>query len=123
MFLLCITCLENGVQQVERKIFLVAVDLNHSQYELVDSKRALLNLIDSLVLKINEGKEKQLSKKTISLELHKLGFWARRPNKKPLLSKRNLIKRLAFQKLYNNWGSNNWKNNIFRRVEVPIILL
>ena len=61
----------------------------------------------------NEGKEKQLSKKTISRELNKLGFWARRPNKKPLVSNRKRIKRISFQKLYKKWGSNNWKNIIF----------
>lgn len=45
---------------------------------------------------VDESKEMLVSSKTISRNLHSLGFMARRPCKKPLISKLNKYKRLAF---------------------------
>ena len=61
----------------------------------------------------NEGEEKQLSIKTISRQMHRLGFWERRPSRKPLVSQRNRMKRLAFFHSHRNWGLDEWKNIIF----------
>ena len=40
---------------------------------------------------------------------HKMGFWARRPCKKPLISQVNKRKRLGFYHRHKNWAVNNGK--------------
>ena len=61
----------------------------------------------------NEGKSDGVSSKTVARNLHKLGYWARRPCRKPLVSTRNKKKRLAYFHLHKHWQIHNWKNIIF----------
>ena len=44
---------------------------------------------------INEGKQDTISTNTISRSMHELGYWAKRPCRKPVISDRYTKKRLA----------------------------
>ena len=61
----------------------------------------------------NEGKSYIVSPKTVSRKLHDLGYWARRPCRKPLISQRNKKKGLTNYHLHKHWGLNKLKNIIF----------
>ena len=61
----------------------------------------------------NAGKNVPVSEKTVSRNLHKLGFYARRACRKPLISTRNKIKRLEYYNIHKSWGVAEWKNIIF----------
>ena len=67
----------------------------------------------NLTNQYNDGKVCQLSQKTISRNLHRLGFYARRPCKKPWISKANQRKRLEVFIRHKFWGLSNWKRIIF----------
>ena len=61
----------------------------------------------------NDAKYQRVSSKTVSRALHKMGFWARRPCKKPLVSRTNKKKRLAFFHKHKTWGIKQWKNVVY----------
>ena len=61
----------------------------------------------------NHAKDQNVSSKTVSRTLHKMGFWARRPCKKPLISQVNKRKRLGFYHEHKNWAVKQWKNIVF----------
>ena len=61
----------------------------------------------------NVGKEVTLSQKTVGRNIHSLGFHARRACKKPLISSKNRLKRLAYHKRLKLWSVNDWKDVIF----------
>ena len=69
----------------------------------------------SLTELYNEGKQRQqkVSAKTVSRNLHHLGFRSRRAAKKPLVSKANRKKRLAFYHHHKGWNLNKWSDVLF----------
>ena len=75
------------------------------------NKRNTLRGINELY---NHAKDQNISSKTVSRTLHQMGFWARRPCKKPLVSKANKRKRLDFYHRHKNWGVNNGRMSSFR---------
>ena len=52
--------------------------------------------LESLTNLFNSGKDDQVSSKTVARTLHSLGFRARKACRKPMISKKNLKKRLEF---------------------------
>ena len=76
-------------------------------------KRNRTSNLRCLTRLFNKGKPKNVSGKTISRNLHAMGFWARRACKKPLVSTANQKKRLAFYNKCKSWGPSDWKNVIF----------
>ena len=61
----------------------------------------------------NVSKEVTVSQKTVGRNIHSLGFHARRACKKPLISSKNRLKRLAYHKRHKLWSVNDWKDVIF----------
>jgi transposase len=59
---------------------------------------------------------------TISKELHKAGLNARRPRKKPLISRKNVAERLCWAQIYQGLPAEDW-NNIIWSDEAPFNLL
>ena len=79
------------------------------------AKKNRKSSLRSLTELYNEGKQKQqkVSSKTLSRNLHQLGFWSRRAAKKPLVSKANRKKRLAFYHYHKGWNLNKWSDVLF----------
>ena len=61
----------------------------------------------------NLSRDLPVSQKTVSRNIHNLGFHARRACKKPLISPKNRIKRLGYYKRHRLWTVNDWKNVVF----------
>ena len=55
----------------------------------------------------------QVSTRTVRRRLFTSGLKARKPAKKPLLSKKNIRDRIAFCKKYKGWTSDDWENVFF----------
>lgn len=49
-----------------------------------------------------------VSRSTVSKRLHELGLFARRPRKKPLISRKNKIARLDLANKHANWSQEQW---------------
>ena len=50
---------------------------------------------------------------TVRRRLHDIGFSSRIPARKPFISEKNRLKRLAFFHKYKNWGADEWHNVIW----------
>ena len=50
---------------------------------------------------------------TVRGRLHDIGFSSRIPARKPFISEKNRLKRLAFFHKYKNWGADEWHNVIW----------
>ena len=53
------------------------------------------------------------SSKTLSRNLHKMGFWARRACRKPLISNKNRKERLDFYRSHKDWDIDKWSIILF----------
>ena len=74
-------------------------------------KRNRTSTLKSITKLFNTGKVDDVSQKTVSRNLHKLGFYARKACRKPMISSTNRKKRLAFYNTYKNWSTNEWRTS------------
>ena len=56
----------------------------------------------------SEQETQKLSPITIRRRLHEFGFRGYKARKKPLLSRRNIERRLKFAKNHKNWTAEDW---------------
>lgn len=62
---------------------------------------------------IFNGKEAKVSVRTIRRRLNDANLFGRVIQTKPLVSKKNRLRRLAFSKEHRQWTINQWKNVLF----------
>lgn len=63
--------------------------------------------------KVKDSNSINVSRKTVSRRLQEVGLFARRPVKKPLISKKNKISRLHFANKHATWSYDNWSKVFF----------
>ena len=71
-----------------------------------------MSTLKRITSEFNEGNT-VVSQTTVRRRLKELGYQARMPSRKPLISEANRRKRLAFYNLYKSWTLIDWKKVIW----------
>ncbi|GFW50485.1 HTH_Tnp_Tc3_2 domain-containing protein [Trichonephila clavipes] len=68
-----------------------------------------VNYKGQLVLTLNDGASRTVSKRTVELSLHRMGFGSHRPTRVPLLNAQHQAAHLAWARELRDWSVEDWK--------------
>jgi hypothetical protein len=110
----------NSLPRSGRPIFLNESDRRYLKLCAVRDRRKILSILTE---DFNIERKFPVSNSVVNCSLHSLGMMGHVACRKPLLSSRNVIKRLRFARQHVGWSKKQWisMDSYFDKVEIEIL--